>query len=814
MYNHKKPYYLHLKELLKLLQARGVRIDIDHYQSLKVIFDAYGASLTPEEMATKICPILVNDAEQQAHFYRVFAECVQQIEQEVTPTQQLLVKKEQSLPNLHKQQRLFLMLFVLFLTAFSSIIWLTQENFVQRKSFIDLTKELPTTKKSSEKALLFEDHVREGEAKNSGSIREELEDIVHLNIEEAKKLSYLPLEFEDMAENEVEVLWWQEHKMLVKWWFAGTILLVFLLIEAYHFSKNKLIAKQRKQIDKDATLFDLSLPQQYAVQYPMQALHKLAYQLRGRVSTAESKRIDIGKTVDKTIQNAGVVDLVYQAPTKVPQYLILIDQSAKRNQKWSLFEFITKELVRQDLSVERYYFNEIPNKCWNESTHEEVSLKYLQKHFPSHRLIIFGLADHFTSDKAEELMVLSSLKQWDESVFMTIKPKALWGIAENALGAVFQQLLTADWMGFEQAVERFNLIETTELKNLNEVEEQIVIDFDAEVEEVVANMLFYLLPHDVKPVEEEANLMTWIAACCLLPSIQWDTTLFIGGFLSSKDNYLLTVDNLTRLAKLKWFQDGEIPEKFRSRLLFDETLITKSQLEALANRLGQVLAQAIDEQAEHDKFLSAKMSVLAINCLSNKPDKQRRKAANQLKKLWPFLEKKDWLVFEVMEQFNTSNLDLLIPKKLRAFFFNDPFSFSGIRPSVRMGIAAVMLLLPFLFIRGEFFCNYPVAYENKNYCIVDTYEKAQMMNYMAVKSYDSNQADASQTMRALIGAASMRPGYATCKENLVKVQYNQLVYHAQNNNLKRAWEYYQNLQSNPKAAVVIGEDVLQKLELK
>lgn len=830
MSNHKKTYYLHLTELLQLLQAQGVAIDYEHYEGIKTILESYGPTVTPKEMASLLCPLIVTDQEEQDRFYLLFEQCVNQLEEDHST----IINQdtpELPLPSFANYRKLLALGMFSLVVLVSLGFWLQREAILNKVVFnqIDIKQEAEQRNikqyKAWNKNASKEDQLKaikklleQSKQVKKEAVDKEDSDHHHAHTEPLDlNLEYLKLKQEDMSAYEVERLWWQEHKALVKWWLAVIVALGFVLIEAYHFSKNRLIARQRKLNKEKPFVLDLDLNQDYAVQYPMHDLHRVAYQLRKRSLGVRSRRLDMKATVKQTVANAGIIDLAYHQPTKIPQYLILIDQASKRNHQWALFEFIARELVKKDLHVERYYFNETPTTCWAEATHNKVPLKYLQKHFADHRLIIFGNSEHFADVATKSLdTIVQELLHWEERVFMNPQNPALWGEAEKLLED-YIPVMQADLKGFGQLIERFESVHTGMLTHEHITDKTEIIDLTEETEEVVANLEYFYLPHDYNPEDGQATIMTWIAACCLLPNVHWDLTLYIGSLLSDSNNYLLTVDNLTRLSNLSWFQDGAIPDRFRKRLLFDEQLLTEAQRQLVAKGIGRLLEERLNDIPSSNQ-LSAKYRQAYMHLWMNKwfgaaNAKEAHKTKRKLKQLWPYLDNKDVLAYELIERKAAAVWDVILPAQMKPFMFKDRFAFTGIRASMRMVIAGVLLLMPFVFINSDFFCDHPVNFKETNYCIVDSYDKAQFINFMAVDDYDPEQVEVGKTLDALHLASKMRNGYTTSVDNIALVQFNQALYHHNKGNREEAFLAYQLLKENRSLKRAIPTSKLKALEV-
>ncbi|UZR98237.1 hypothetical protein [Chondrinema litorale] len=627
---------------------------------------------------------------------------------------------------------------------------------------------------------------------------------------QANVFEYEILEPSNIETYKVKQVWWQEHKILVKWWLSSCIIIVYILVEWFYFKKNRVIIELNKQSDLEPFRWNINIPSSYAI------LHSdnfgvLPDKLQNR-RVNNKKGIDVKSTVIATAKSAGLMDLKFKSTEKPAYYLILIDQQSRKNHQWALFEFISSELIKQDLRVKKFYFNKRLSSCWEESSLQKYTLKDLQSHYIDHRLIVFADADNFSAVDKESINELNLLKQWDEATFMTAKDSLLWGENEKFIES-FMPVLPANLNGIELLTERYETLDVSLLYNNSKNKESWIIDLKEEPELVIANLQYYLLPHVNQTLStEKANLLTWIAACCIFPQVYWDLTFLIGNKLSTPDNNLLTIENISRLTKLSWFQEGRIPEKYRECLLNNSEIITDKQKQMIADTIAHLLEDNMKNLSNQSVFHSHKMQLLICQIIGNSSESTKKTKIKELKSIFPFALQKDFLVYSILKDGKKFLLEIIIPDKWHKTFFNDQFSFTGFKFTYRLLIACLLLIFPLSLKMDRIICANPIKYDDSYYCIIDNYQMAKLLNLAAVESYEPNSLEIEYTLEVLDSAMQTISGFNIGMENKVKVFYNITIFHLQNGNKEKARITFEKLKSLPRNFVISNEKMIKLKE--
>lgn len=295
----------------------------------------------------------------------------------------------------------------------------------------------------------------------------------------------------------------------------------------------------------------------------------LVQQLRRR-SEGDSRVFDVPKSIRETVKTARATFL-YRAPTQPDEYLLFIDIRARNDHRAQLFDLLYREFARQEVLIERFFYDGDLRLCWNEKYRKGVTLRELYHKFGTHRLLIVGGADGLISP------LTGGLERWAEDVFpqwqhrsmLLTRPVAQWGRKEVALDTLFRiapasldgllWLAATDAAPDDRDIDYWKHQPEAALKPLN-ISEKLP-------DPVVFEMLEAEFLHFTNRQRDE-RMLQWLAACAISPVMHWDATLFFGQLVDSHPQEpLVTIQNLQRLNRLPWFNEGLMPEKIRKVLL-------------------------------------------------------------------------------------------------------------------------------------------------------------------------------------------------------------------------------------------------------
>ena len=384
------------------------------------------------------------------------------------------------------------------------------------------------------------------------------------------------------------------------WWVKTLLILLFgtilwAIVQWREKKRRKLIAEieSRDQAPyiwniqiEDA--LDIGLNESFRV-----ALRQLRQRRRDEVF-----KLDIPRTVNATIQNAGLVDFQYKQQTKPPEYLILIDRQNRNDHRAMVYDDLYQSFRKNEVLVDRYFFDGDLRNCYNEIHPWGISLKDLQHQYHDSRLLIISDGYRLLSPMTGKMARWTSIfRSWPNRAILSPIPLEKWGRRERNLSERFQ-FMPASLDGLKVVLEQFDSLEP------KPQEEMLAQVEDAPVESIkikgsLINSLQTYFPK---------KLMHWIAACAVYPSLHWDLTLHLGRELSDEEQPLLTLDHLIQLVRLPWFVEGKIPDAAREELL---QYLEKEGLETYVRQsLDELLQKAPKPEESSVAYEEYRMNVI------------------------------------------------------------------------------------------------------------------------------------------------------------------------------------------------------------
>ena len=296
---------------------------------------------------------------------------------------------------------------------------------------------------------------------------------------------------------------------------------------------------------------------------------------RRQADTYDTREIDIPATLERTLRNAGIIELAYKPFAAQPHYLLLIDAAHANEHEVEWFDHLLQTLQGDDTRLERYFFEHDPSFCWHERGEAPVPLQNL---YGGQRLMM--LSDgHLLADLASGGLfnwALDLFSLWADKALLSYRPVEEWGYVEQQLATEFY-LAPSTVDGLMEAVDYFENRAEKSLEDWHRDNIYDVLNTDD------AGLLSRSLPPEV---------FEWVCACALHPELHWKLTLHLGELLERRPNGLLNQENLTLLSRLKWFREGQIPEEARmllvSSLSAAATLKVRRALAVLLSKPGSV----------------------------------------------------------------------------------------------------------------------------------------------------------------------------------------------------------------------------------
>lgn len=331
-------------------------------------------------------------------------------------------------------------------------------------------------------------------------------------------------------------------------------------------------------------------------------------QLRKHVQI-ESERLDIDASVRETIRMGGWFVPVQGTINVLPEYLVLIDKAAFKDQQAAWVDTLLKQLTGQGLVIERYYFNGDPRRCFAaQGNAAPLSLADLTGRYGHYRLLIFSDSAAFVNpmDGLPEAW-LEQFSPWPQRTLFTLEDPMHWGRREDALVNEDFLVMPASEVGFHALVQSLNADrgqsytppENTAYPPLfPEILQEFPhqwLDRHAPSPEMQAELLEQLRAY------LDADTFDWLCACAVYPELHWELTLFLGYQMQGREREAcLSEAGLSKLVRLPWFRQGYMPDWLRETLL---DALPSAREAAVRNALYQLFLEASPEQPLHDFHL-------------------------------------------------------------------------------------------------------------------------------------------------------------------------------------------------------------------
>lgn len=454
--------------------------------------------------------------------------------------------------------------------------------------------------------------------------------------------------------------WWKTFIAQNFWWLKWLGLLSFtallLAIMRYRSAKRQNLVISANEKNQPPYAYHLKLKGKGQIQMGTDFAYVLN-RIRQRTN-AEAIRLDIPRTISATVQKAGMVDFQFSRQTRPPEYLLLIDRQSERNHRARLFDYIFRLFKANEVLIERFFYDGDPRICHNRKHPNGILLQDLQQQYGTARLLILGngsiLLNKFTGKPVEWSHLLSD---WKDRVLFTPKPTKSWNKRERRL----KKILTVLPVSMQSLNFWLEQLENEEDANFDNWHKHVE---DASVEPISLDGPLI----DTLKARYGEQMLQWIAACAIYPSLHWDLTLHFGQWLSNDDTYLLRVEHILQLTQLSWFVEGKIPEASRLQLVEWMEAEYPQTLHQLRQELVSLLENNPPPQ-NSSAFEDYRLNVAVNDWLITDDNRRKRILEQEIAQYLELGGEVDVTVISKLEK-QGSVLDTIIPDKWKHNFYN------------------------------------------------------------------------------------------------------------------------------------------------
>lgn len=215
-------------------------------------------------------------------------------------------------------------------------------------------------------------------------------------------------------------------------WFGLIVfpLLILYLSKILSNSHRKKVLKREKRGAKNNLVY-LQLKAGKSMPY---ALGSFSRKLRRSVRVS-TRLLDVAKTINATINRAGLFTPVALYRNQAPEYLVLLDRSHYANQLAALGDTLIQRLYYEHINVHHYYYRGDPRWCYKKHGDEyiAINIETLISQHPNARLIIIGEGQGLFSDFNEKIVSwINVFNHWGCKIWLTNRPQP-WSYRESQL---------------------------------------------------------------------------------------------------------------------------------------------------------------------------------------------------------------------------------------------------------------------------------------------------------------------------------------------------------------------------------------------
>jgi hypothetical protein len=454
------------------------------------------------------------------------------------------------------------------------------------------------------------------------------------------------------------------------------IVLIVLIVAAVvivalgwpYFRRSALRKKLTRKNVKVEQLFVKGAGQQFARLF---ALRRIARELR-RPEAISSSDLNVTATIDETIVR-GIFTSITTPRRASPEYLVLIDRAGFNDQQASLEDEVVKRLIKSDVYINRFYFQNDPRLCRREDGKTSyVSLRELAALYGNRRLIIFGDGSAFFNPISGRLERWTSIfSNWQRRVLLTpqnintdyrrsslidqgfvVMPAGKESL--SALADILNETpSTARWSRKSEPFPDMLLDRPERWVDSHSPSSDIL-------DKLCEELRRFLGPQGY----------SWLGACAVYPMLHWDLTLYVGYKLAVEFAFGTEywVDQTFKsLMQLPWFRHGSIPDWLRTRLISDLSVeqrrhVRKALEELLMSSLGRPKGLALPIVIERPESNWSQGILQRALRIANRGGMRLRHVIKTASSESPL---RDHVFLSFMTRFRYNELVLAVPQKVQ-----------------------------------------------------------------------------------------------------------------------------------------------------
>lgn len=175
-----------------------------------------------------------------------------------------------------------------------------------------------------------------------------------------------------------------------------------VLIIGYYYRRKNQKFTLMPQDNRDALYnWTIKIPNYGAI--VMDADYYVALSEMRRRDADESRRVDIHKTVNATIENAGMIDFRYKSQFLTKNYLVFIDKTNPLSISTQTNEYLINSLISNEVPIEIFFFSTDSVSCWNNKYKNGTTFQDIHHKYGDAQIIIFSDGKNFIDNENQTL---------------------------------------------------------------------------------------------------------------------------------------------------------------------------------------------------------------------------------------------------------------------------------------------------------------------------------------------------------------------------------------------------------------------------
>ena len=328
------------------------------------------------------------------------------------------------------------------------------------------------------------------------------------------------------------------------------------------------------------------------------ALGEFTQKMR-RSLLATTRHLNLDKTIETTINSAGLFSPVMRERHIQPDYLVLVDRPHNADQLASLGDAFVNRLYQEHLHVHHYYFRGDPRWCYKREggkLHSYSINKLITMH-PAARLLVIGDGVGLYDQMTRKLYGwINMFSRWQHRIWLTNQPQP-WGYEQSQLADAGFHVAPLNSAGIAAVASWLHATAETPQQKTGL---WFINKYDPRAPKVLSETGAYLeRPRSRSDRTRYRKLLQslhgylgvdgieLLTACAGYPKTHGNLTIALDQKLFPDATPFTREQRLIKVSQLSWMRDGKLPQALRYELLYK---ISHRSFEAIGKIYNELLS--------------------------------------------------------------------------------------------------------------------------------------------------------------------------------------------------------------------------------